>query len=85
MKAQGRDTAPDWREVSEAAAGGDFPAQEIMDVLLAKEDLLRSLPAIARKHAVPEVVIERALARHLELAEAVAELRRTLRLNAGSL
>jgi len=79
MKAQGRDTAPDWRAVSEAAAGGDFRVQKIMDALLAKEDLLRSLPAIARKHAVPEVVIERAMGRHLEVASAVAELRHTLR------
>jgi serine/threonine-protein kinase HipA len=79
MKAQGRDTAPDWRAVSEAAAGGDFPAQKIRDALLAKEELLRSLPAIGRKHAVPEVVIERAMGRHSEVASAVAELRHNLR------
>jgi hypothetical protein len=78
MKAQGRDTAPDWRAVSEAAAGDDFPVQKIMDALLAKKHLLRSLPAIAKKHAVPEVVIERAMGRHLEVASAVAELRHTL-------
>jgi len=64
---------------------GGAPVGNLLDALLAKEDLLWSLPAIARKHAVPEVVIERAMGRHLEVAEAVAELRHTLRLNGGSL
>jgi serine/threonine-protein kinase HipA len=75
MSAQGRDSAPDWAEVCRVAAGTDLPSAEIMKALLAKEDLLRSLPTIARKHAVSEAVIQRAIVRHEEMAESVARLR----------
>jgi serine/threonine-protein kinase HipA len=75
MKSQGRDSAPDWRQVCMVAAGATLSASAIMKALLAKENLLRALPETARQHGVPEVVIEKAMSRHLEMAEAIAELR----------
>jgi serine/threonine-protein kinase HipA len=75
MRRAGRDTNPDWREVCEAVAGPGVPAEELMAALAEKEDLLRALPEIARRHDVPDSVVENVIVRNVEMADGVAKLR----------
>lgn len=70
----GRDHDPDWATVCEAAAGDRLEPRDLMEALLEKEPLIRQIPQIARRHGVPEEVIERACNRHLEIADGIAEL-----------
>lgn len=74
MKARGRDHDPDWAEVCRTAAGDTLPAETIMMALAEKEDFLRELPDIARQHGIRPEVVKRACARHLDIAERIAEL-----------
>lgn len=76
MRLANQDTNPDWREVCEAVARPDVPAAALMEALAAKEDLLRALPEIARKHAVPETVVKHVIVKHEEMADGVAKLRK---------
>ena len=75
MLSQNRDTDPDWRVVCEAVAAPGVPAADLMARLAAKEDLLRALPDLARKHDVPDSVVTSAIAKNEEMADGVAKLR----------
>jgi serine/threonine-protein kinase HipA len=70
-----RDLAPDWGVVCEVAADGVMAADDLRATLAAKAPLLDALPARAREIGVADVVIDRAMARCHEMAEAVASLR----------
>lgn len=76
MRRRGRDYSPDWKEVCEAAAGDNMSPLPIMEALLEKEELLRSLPDLAVRHGVPQEVTDRALVRHIEIADGISELRK---------
>lgn len=84
MKARGRDHDPDWAEVCRAAAGDTLPAEEIMAALAEKEGFLRELPDIAKQHGIRPEVIERACARHRDIADRIAELRPALSRGKGT-
>ncbi len=75
MARQNRDTNPDWREVCEAVARPDVPAEILMQRLAAKEDDLRALPETARKRNVPDSVITHAIVKNEQMADEVAKLR----------
>lgn len=75
MATEGGDHAPDWAKVCRAAAGDTLPTEAIMAALTEKEDFLHELPKIARQHGIHPEVIERACARHRDIANRVAELR----------
>jgi serine/threonine-protein kinase HipA len=74
MEKKGLETNPDWREVCETVAG-DLPVEALFEALAEKEDLLRALPEMAKKHGVPDSVITHAIVRNDEMAEGVAKLR----------
>jgi serine/threonine-protein kinase HipA len=76
MRKSNRDANPDWREVCEAVAGPGVPADELMEALAEKEDLLRELPDIARRNGVPESVIEHVIVKNVEMADGVAKLKK---------
>ncbi|MBB4374121.1 serine/threonine-protein kinase HipA [Bradyrhizobium sp. cir1] len=73
--AGGTDIEPDWRVVCEAVSGPRVPADALMAALAGKEDHLRALPEMARKHGVPDTVIASAVVRGDEMADEVAKLR----------
>ncbi|MBR0822408.1 HipA domain-containing protein [Bradyrhizobium liaoningense] len=75
MRLSNQDTNPDWRVVCEAVARPDVPAETLMEALAAKEDLLRALPELARRHDVPETVVEHVIVKHEKMADGVAKLR----------
>ncbi|UEM01276.1 HipA domain-containing protein [Skermanella rosea] len=68
------DLVPDWRAVCGAAAEGVMAPEDLMAALAAKEQLVRALPGIARRHGVNEEVIDGALGRAGEIADGLAEL-----------
>ncbi|MEH2483657.1 serine/threonine protein kinase HipA of HipAB toxin-antitoxin module [Nitrobacteraceae bacterium AZCC 2146] len=74
MKAQGLDLRPDWSEVCETVAG-KLTAADLKSALAGKEELLRALPDIARRHGVPEQVVAIAITANNQLADDVAQLR----------
>ena len=76
MKAEGRDYNPNWKVVCEAAAGDDLPADEIAAALSEKEALIRSLPDIGCRHGLSDDVIGKAFAAHVEIADAIAAMKR---------
>lgn len=51
------------------------PADRLMERLAAKENLLRALPDLARRHDVPDSVVQNAIIRNKEIADGVAKLR----------
>ncbi len=69
-----RDLAPDWAEICEVAAEGVMPAADLKAALASKADILGRLPDIARDLGVDEQVIQRAMSRCGELAEALTGL-----------
>jgi serine/threonine-protein kinase HipA len=78
MKAFGkpsRDLAPDWSEVCEVAAAGVMPAADLKVALASKSEILRRLPEMARDMGVDGEVIQRAMARCKEMADAIGTLR----------
>jgi serine/threonine-protein kinase HipA len=75
MRKSNQDSNPDWREVCLAVASPMVPAEELMEALSAKEDLLRELPEIARRNGVPESVIEHVIVKNEEMADGVAKLK----------
>ena len=75
MRADGRDYNPDWKVVSKVAADKDLPAEKIMEALLHKEHLFRSLPEIGRRNGLPKDVIDRAFSAHTEIADSIAEMK----------
>jgi serine/threonine-protein kinase HipA len=77
MRASNRDNNPDWREVCEAVATKSVPAEDLMGALAAKEDLLRELPTMAKKHGVPESVVKHVIVKNDEMADGVAKLKTT--------
>lgn len=68
------DLVPDWRAVCGAAAEGVMAPEDLMAALAAKEQFVRALPGIARRHGVNEEVIDGALGRAGEIADGLAEL-----------
>jgi len=74
MEKRGLETNPDWREVCETVAG-NLPVEAIFEAIAEKEEQLRALPEIAKKHGVPESVIAHAIVRNNEMADGVAKLR----------
>jgi serine/threonine-protein kinase HipA len=77
MKTDGRDYNPDWKIVSKAAAGQGLAAEAIMQALWQKEHLFRSLPEIGLRNGLPKDVIDRAFTAHEEIAQGIAEIKRT--------
>ncbi|KAA0676753.1 type II toxin-antitoxin system HipA family toxin [Azospirillum brasilense] len=71
----GRDAAPDWSVICEAAAEGVMAVEDLMAAVAGKEAFLRDLPAIAHRHGVPEEAVETACRRHREMADSVAALK----------
>lgn len=71
----GQDTNPDWRLICETVSSPSVPAEKLMSALAAKEDLLRALPEVARKHGVPDSVVASAIIRNEDMANAVSKLR----------
>jgi serine/threonine-protein kinase HipA len=78
MRADGRDHNPDWKVVCEVAAGENLPANTIMQALAEKEEFIRSLPDIGRKHGLPNKVVDQAFAAHAEIADAIAVMAHVL-------
>ena len=66
---------PDWSIVCETAADGVMAPEKLQAILAGKEQFVRSLPAIARRHNVPEEVIEQALGRCDEIADTLGALK----------
>jgi serine/threonine-protein kinase HipA len=83
MKADARDHNPDWTVVCEAAAGKDIPAKAIMQALADKENFIRSLPDIGRKHGLSDEVIEKAFRAHEDVADAIADMAHVLKKGAA--
>ena len=69
------DTSPDWAAICATAAAGIMPAADLMAALAAREHFLRDLPAIARRHGVPDESIERACRPHGAMADGIAALK----------
>ncbi|WP_250265983.1 type II toxin-antitoxin system HipA family toxin [Rhodovastum atsumiense] len=77
MKAPGgpsRDLTPDWNTVCEVATAGVMDASQLRRTLAAKADILRALPDRARALGLDPQVIQRAMGRCPEMADAVAGL-----------
>lgn len=72
---KGGDATPDWATICEAAAGAVMAPAALMAALAEKEGFLRDLPAIARRHGVPEEAIDRACRFHADMADRVALLK----------
>jgi serine/threonine-protein kinase HipA len=68
------DLVPDWSIVCEAAADGVMAPEALRAILAGKEQFVRDLPAIARRHNVPGDVIGQALGRCGEIADTLAAL-----------
>jgi serine/threonine-protein kinase HipA len=78
MKAFGkpsRDLAPDWSEVCEVAAEGVMSAADLKAAVAAKSDILRRLPDMAVNIGLDGDVIQRAMARCHQMADAIGTLR----------
>lgn len=69
------DLSPDWSLICEIAADGVMDAGELKAILEAKAPLLRETPILARRLGVPAPVIERAMARHEEVASSLEALK----------
>jgi serine/threonine-protein kinase HipA len=69
------DLVPDWSIVCEAAAEGVMKPEALLAILAGKERHVRSLPAMARRHGVPEEVIGQAFGRCDEIADSLAALK----------
>ncbi len=75
MRASGRDHAPDWTIVCEAAAGNDLDPGALLAILREAEERVRALPRTAREHGVPEAVVSRAIGdRPAGIADTIAAI-----------
>jgi len=75
MKAESRDYNPDWKTVCEAAAGDVLSAEDMIEAISAKEDFVRALPEAARKHGLPDDMINRAFSATEAVADAIAAMK----------
>ena len=69
-----RDLAPDWDVVCDVAAEGTMGAADLKTILASEAGILRSLPDRARDPGVDRTVIQLAMNRCAEMADAVARL-----------
>lgn len=69
-----RDLAPDWSVVCDVAAQGVMAADDLKAVLASKADILSTLPDWARAFDIDPIVIQRAMGRCDEFAEALRKL-----------
>lgn len=74
MLSRGLDSNPDWEAVCEAVARPDVPAEALMAALAEKEEAIRSLPDLARKHGVPASILDHII-RSDDMADGLAKLR----------
>jgi len=71
-----RDLDPDWSAVCDVAAEGVMEADELKDILASKADILRGLPGRAREFGLDQEIVQRAMGRCAEMADAVGNLGR---------
>lgn len=74
MLSRGLDSNPEWAAVCEAVARPDVPAEALIAALAEKEDVIRSLPELARKHGISDSKLDNVI-RSSEMADGLAKLR----------
>jgi len=75
MRSAGRDHNPDWSAVCEVAAGDELDPEALASALAEDAERVRGLEEAARRHGVPEEVIERAIGdRPVDISDGLAAL-----------